>query len=109
MIALAILLLTLFLVYFQNTYQEEQIDFMEVTSLQYNECLRLRSAINFVSSSGDNSQIELFLNFDANINETNIEFSTYSCELHGVSLNSQLSIGNVRVQKSEGVISVENF
>jgi len=107
--AIAILLLTLILIFFQINFMEERVSLLENTSIEERECAKLSSAINLVQSASENSQVDLEIDVNASINGSFIQFTNIYCNLHGVEITAALSKGQVRVQKNEGIISVENI
>ena len=108
-VAVSILLLTLILVFFYTSIQNERINELSSASMQKNDCSKLVSAISMVVSNSENSQIELDLGFDAVIEKKFITFEDYYCEFYGAQLNATLDKGRILVKKENGVVSVENL
>lgn len=108
-IAIIILVLTLLVVVTQNNLRLEQNAFLEKSELQRGECTRLQSAVNLIQSNKENSQIELELKSDVNINTNFMNFQYYHCEFTGSHSFTQLTKGNIRISQINEVLVFENF
>jgi len=108
-IAMIILVLTLLVVVTQNNLRLEQNEFLQNTGLQKGECTRLQAAITLIQSNKENSQIELEIKSDANINGNFVNFEYYFCEFIGTHSYTELSKGNIRISQINEVLVFENF
>lgn len=108
-IAVTLLMLTLIVVLSQDVGRKEQLDFFSTTEIQKNNCNRILSSITLVDATGNNSRIELEIGFDAKVIGNFIEFENYLCEYHGQLTDSSLVKGNIRIEKINEVITIENI
>ncbi len=109
-IAVVLLLLTVLIVFQQSAERARLLEFQKTSGLQKTECAALQSAISTVQSVNENSQVELTITGDFNVEKNTISFSDYYCNFNGAPTSKKvLSKGYVRVQKRDGNVTVENF
>lgn len=107
--AIILLVLTLLVVITQNNLRLEQNEFLENSGGQRGECARLQAAITLVQSNKENSQMELDIKSDVNINTNFLNFQYYNCEFIGTHAYTELSKGNIRISQLNGVLVFENI
>lgn len=108
LVAAVILLITLLLVISQAGFMNEQVKALEANAVKEANCTRLVSAVNLVGGSELNSEMLISISFDANLANGYAEFAGYYCRTPHI-VSAALIAGNVRVRKSNGVLSVENY
>ena len=106
--AAVVLVLTFVLVVIYTGSQDDKVSLIESGALAEHECKRLASAITLVESSEDSSEIIISLSMDSNISAGYINFDRYYCAVPGSMAQGMVSAGEIRVMKSNGVVTIEN-